>query len=314
MSDSLSYESLVQQALAIHAQVAERQSLGQLVYDRDMAILRHQVQFMQHIEQRGIAGELVRLMGVIEAQRGAFSTAHEYFRQALECYEVTGDKTSLAATLSNIGELHRLTGEFSQALNYYERARQIALKHENWTNASLVLNNIGLLHLEQQAFTRAQEYFEEALEYSLRVNTPPVSQAETYSGLARAYLALGRSADAWKAANRALEVSEIANNTHDLADANRTLGIIAAQTPDLGVNPEHYFLQSSLLYNASDSQAEFGRTIVVHAQWLTSVMRTDEARTLLIKAKRIFSDLQLADDQATAQRLLDQSMADTAAT
>jgi tetratricopeptide (TPR) repeat protein len=305
MNTPQQYEALVKKALAVRTQIVERQNRGELVYDRDMAILCHELDFMNRLQQTQVVGQFFTLMGVIEAQRGHFVAAYDYFLSSLHYYEESGDQQRLTSALSNLGELHRHMGDFEQAVAYFDRARVLALKDENWTIASLVINNIGLLYLEQDEPARALEQLEEALEYSNRVKPAPISQAETFSGIARAHIALGQPEKAWESAQRALEISERANRSHDIADAYRTLGIIAARVPEQGGDPAQYFSQSRTIYLACHARAEYARTLLVEANWLLTIPRLDDAWRILIEAEQIFAELQLDGEQQEVRNLLD---------
>lgn len=296
---------LIRQADAVRQQIIDRLHQGKLVYERDMAVLTSQVEIMLRIDEPLTAGRFFTVMGAIELNRGHFIAAHDYFQASLEHYEQANDENRVISALSNLGEVYRLWGKIDQALQFYDRARRMAHTVEDWGLVSLVLNNIGLLLLEDEEPQRALDLLEQSLDFGNRV-TPPREEVilETYRGIARAYLALGRTREAWDAANRSLHLSEKHNRSQDIGAVCRTMGMIAAQSGTNG-NPGQYFERSRQIFQACGAQAEYARTLQAEARWLIASDKPAAAQHMLLEAERLFTKLHLPAEAGETHQVIE---------
>ena len=86
MNDS-KHHALVSKALAVREQVVQRHLKGELVYDRDLTALAHEIIVMARLDETFAVGQLFNAMGVIEFDRGHFIAAYDYTMSALHCFE-----------------------------------------------------------------------------------------------------------------------------------------------------------------------------------------------------------------------------------
>ncbi len=296
---------LIRQADAVREQIIERLHQGKLVYERDMAVLTNQVEIMLRINETLTAGRFFTVMGAIELNRGHFIAAHDYFQASLDHYEQVNDENRVISALSNLGEVYRLWGKIDQALQYYDRARRMAHTAGDWELVALVLNNIGLLQLEDDEPQRALELLEESLDFGRRLDSPREDVIlETYRGIARAYLALGHTRDAWEAAQRSLSLSEKHNRSQDIGAVCRTMGLIAAQAGGSD-HPGTYFERSCQIFQACHAQAEYARTLLAEARWLIASAKPTAAQHTLIEAERLFTELRLPAEADETRQIID---------
>ncbi len=299
------YNVLVEQAFAIRAQIIERHLQGKLSYERDMATLAHEIVLMDRLNQTFAVGQLFLAMGAIEFHRGHFIAAYDYVLSALRSFEEVGNEERIISALNNLGEINRQWGKYAEALDYYTQGLERASTSQDWSLMALLHNNIGMLYLEQGQAAQAQEHFRQALEYSARLTPRSTVESETYTGVARACLALDDMDGAWQAAERALAIGQEHNHSLDIATAYRTLGIVAARVPDRGDDPAGYFKQSRDIFLACGAQAEYARTQLAEGRWWLDIGQSERAAELLTQARDKLAALKLVDEAAEAQRLLD---------
>ncbi len=299
------YSVLVEQAFAIRAQIIERHLQGKLSYERDMATLAHEIVLMERLKETFAVGQLFLAMGAIEFHRGHFIAAYDYVLSALRSFEEVGNEERIISALNNLGEIHRQWGKHAEALDYYTQGLDRASASQEWELMAMLYNNIGMLYLEQGQAAQAQEHFQQALEYSARLTPRSTVESETYTGIARACLALDDMDGAWEAAERALALGQEHNHSLDIATAYRTLGIVAARLPDREADPASYFKQSRDIFLACSAQAEHARTLLAEGRWWLDIGHAEHARELLTEARDRLVTLKLVDEAAEAQRLLD---------
>lgn len=298
------HNPLVQKALAVREQIRTRFENGQLVYERDMRNLAHELDLMYRLGETFVVGRLFTLMGAIEFHRGNFIAAYDFTQSALFCYEEVQDPRQITTTLSNMGEIYRQWGRHDEALDYYEKAHDMALQAEFWDLVALTLNNIGLVYMRDNQPEQALPMLEESLAYGQKGDRDSGIESETYSTIAQAHLALGNLEQAWAAALRALEISEQTNQVFDLGAAYRTLGIVAAEASDRDEDPAPYFERSREIFRVNDAQAEYAHTLVAEARWLRAEGRSEAAQTNLKQAEALFAELRLPDEVAMAHHML----------
>jgi len=299
------YSVLVEQAFAIRAQIIERHQQGKLAYERDMATLAHEIVLMARLNETFAVGQLFLAMGAIEFYRGHFIAAYDYVVSALRSFEEVGIEERIVSALNNLGEIHRQWGKHAEALSYYTQGLERATASEEWSLVAMLENNIGMLHLEQGRPAEALEHFRQALAHSARVTPRAEVESETYSGIARACLALDDMDGAWQAAERALTIGQEHNHSLDIATAYRALGIVAARVPGRGANPAGYFKQSRDIFQACGAQAEHARTLLAEGRWWLEIGHPERASELLTQARDRLAALKLVDEAAEAQHLLD---------
>ena len=312
MTDPIPHQPLVQKALAVREQVLERLHRGQLIYERDIATLAHELDILSRLNQPAPTARLLTAMGAIELQLGHFSAAYDYVTSSLSFYQEAGDHERTISGHSNLGEVLRLWGKPDEALAHYEKARDMARQVENWELLALIVNNIGMVHLEQRHPEAALGLLREALDYSARVpRNPSIKsiQGEAWGGIARASLALNDYTEAWQAAQRSRQIAEELNHTSELGFAYRILGIVASQlTPNAeSGDASQYFKRSRELFQASNAQVEYARTLVAEARWRLAEGDTVLARAQLAEAETLFEELKLPIEAYEAHSLREHS-------
>lgn len=134
-----------------------------------------------------------------------------YYEQALglrKRYYAGTDHPDLAGALNNLALVHSNLGHFGAADSLYGESlvmkRRIYKKDD--IDLATTINNLGLARLEQGRLTEGTENLEEGVAMLRRTETDKPVLAAGILGLARAYYALGRYADALPLADEAAEL------------------------------------------------------------------------------------------------------------
>ena len=101
-------------------------------------------------------------MGIVYGTKGELDKALEYFRKALELYEVLGRKEGMAAVFGNIGIVFKTKGELEKALEYYKKALRIFEGIGSRIETARTLTNIGDVFVQKGDKGRALDYYLEA--------------------------------------------------------------------------------------------------------------------------------------------------------
>ncbi len=126
----------------------------------------------------GLYTAMLPPFGVLQRHDEALVTAHvamlygrvggcqqskTYFEQALKIHREIDDLRGEAATLTNQGELQRMSGEQEQAKKTLERALELNARRPDSNLRSILLHNLGLLAHQKKDYARASTYYVESL-------------------------------------------------------------------------------------------------------------------------------------------------------
>jgi tetratricopeptide (TPR) repeat protein len=120
---------------------------------------------------------------------------------------------------------------------------------------------------------------------------------ETHSFLAAAYLGQGKVEEALEAAQRALALGQKTENHELIAEAWRTLGLVAARLPQpITIENQNFdatacFDESLRLFTESGMEAERARTLRDWARYEQEQGRDERAHAMMEQAREIFTRL-----------------------
>ena len=244
--------------------------------------------------RRERAGGL-RALGVAHLMLGTFDRAYSYLEQARELYQELGDRRGVSNMLSTMGETARQQGDYTAAVKLYQEALAIARDIGERTGEIICLNNLGGVRLGLGDHDAAIA----DLRQVIRMAGPSGYQvlSETYSFLAVACLGQGKVEEALEAAQRALELGQRTENHELIAEAWRTLGLVASRFTDpIELEKKSYdapacFDESLRLFTASGMEAQRARVLSDWARYEIERGADDKARTMTEEAREIFTRL-----------------------
>lgn len=107
--------------------------------------------------------ESMNYLANILVSQGNYSTALDYYNQALILDEQTGDLKGISSRLNNIGRIYHFKEEYAKSIDYFKRSLEIYNELESRIDKAIALNNIGYSYKMEGEFKEALPYFRESL-------------------------------------------------------------------------------------------------------------------------------------------------------
>ena len=188
------------------------------------------------------------LLAILFTKQRRFDEAEHYIQEAI-AYVPHSDTQMKAGRYAVFGEILSANGKNAEAISYIQQAYALDSIDNRTDKIPVRLSQLGAAYLRQKNYTKAETILAQATnglrainnDYSLCLNL--ISQTKNY-------MALGRNADAEKAANECLDICTQLNIRKTKLDALRLLADLR-RSPDL--YKEALVLNDSL-YNEQISQ------------------------------------------------------------
>jgi signal transduction histidine kinase len=97
-------------------------------------------------------------LGSLYYRIGNLSKAIEYYRNALQISEESGNETYTAKAQTALGSAYFITGNLSESLNYYLQALRFYESQNDKTSMVNVLSGLSAIYAKQNNFSKALEY------------------------------------------------------------------------------------------------------------------------------------------------------------
>ena len=135
-----------------------------------------------------------------------YQTALEANQEVLEMDRVIGDSSAVAATLNNIGYVHKFLGNYTKALTSFEQARKIERKL-GLEEDPIMLTNIAIVYQNLAQYDNSLRFLKEAIKLAETRNQPK-ELARLYNITAAIYYQLGDFHNAREYNELALEYAQ----------------------------------------------------------------------------------------------------------
>lgn len=109
-------------------------------------------------------------LGITYTNIGAIEVAFEYHSAALIAADEANNRTQIAYSYNNLGEIYRTKNDVVRATENIQRAIQIFESIQDNRGLAYCYVNLGRLYAAQDDLSRALEFFELAKEISLKLN------------------------------------------------------------------------------------------------------------------------------------------------
>lgn len=288
-------EALTEMAAALNRQGSVLYRLGEVT--AGMATGERALVISTALGQSGRrerAGGL-RALGVAHLMLGHYEQSYSYLEQAQALYRELGDRRGVSNMLSTMGETARQRGDYPAAVRLYQEALAIARDIGERTGQIICLNNLGGARLGLGDYDEAEADLRQVI--SMAGPSSYQVLTETYSFLAAACLGQGKVEEALEAAQRALALGQQTENHELIAEAWRTIGLVAARLPQpIVIEGQNFdapacFGASLRLFTESGMEAQRARTLHDWARYEQEKERHDEARAMMEEAREIFTRL-----------------------
>ena len=131
-------------------------------------------------------------IGTVRLACGDYESAARSQQEALELYEVLGDRLGEANALTHLGTVQQMNGAHDEAKASLDRAVVLYKGLGDASGEAEALNNLGELALRTAEHSRARELHERALAIATRIAAAR-EQARAHEGIGRSYLAEGQA-------------------------------------------------------------------------------------------------------------------------
>jgi two-component system, sensor histidine kinase PdtaS len=181
-------------------------------------------------------------LGAFYNQKGADSTALDYFNQALKISQSVGDERGVSLAIGGMGLLYSNHGDFPKALDHYFRALKIDEKISNKEGILTRLGNIGVIYDTQKNYKKALEYYDKALKIAIELDKKS-SIAIQYCNIGVVYYEQKQFDKAAEYFSKALEIDEKEGNINGISRNLNNLATVYRDRKDY-VKALDYFKQA----------------------------------------------------------------------
>lgn len=108
-------------------------------------------------------GQYFEIRGDLARNAFDFSSSDRLFRNAVFCYDKTGERQKQIRLLNIIGSSYAQSGNVSEAFRYYLRAREYASELGETEMQARIDNNLGRLYCTSENYLAGIEYYKQAL-------------------------------------------------------------------------------------------------------------------------------------------------------
>ncbi len=224
-------------------------------------------------------------LGIISQGSGRYSEALDYYRQALNLAEWTGDREEIAETLHNIGTIHWRWSEWRPALDFLGRALELRRVLGSRLREAQTLSAIGRVHQALGDAEEATRIYQQSLSL-LRIAGARDEQVEVLTHLGEIF-ASDDSRRALEFVNSALELSRQTGSRSRQAGIRLALSRIYSSTGS--VRQAQSQLEEALTVSRALEQQGTAATVLLRLGSLYGA-RGDSDRalaTLLLAARRL---------------------------
>lgn len=296
MDNENSRNALIQMLSKIRDHILESIFTEHFDYEGSMRTLLQHIEAAQQLKDAKLLAQTYYALGSIAMDRtGDYDNAENYILKAKSAFEAANLPTSVAAMLNNLGEIYRRRGMPDEAAQYFEQCRIVC--HEAGVRSTEIYgySNEGLLWTEFGDFSRAIALFRTAIDmaYQSFQTRSDVKEllAETYFGLASAYLGLRDIPQARRMAKKSLEYAEELALVDQLAMAHQILAQVVMVDPQPDEDSSALLATSEHYWRQFNGPRELGVFLLVKGDWL--LQQNDEENALLVfeEALKLFESI-----------------------
>ncbi len=240
----------------------------------------------------------LKLLGVAHEVSGRFAEAQECFEQSLALLKELGDRRNLGFMLNNLGVIAHLGADYREAVGRYTEALEIFREIGERTWELPTLGNLAGAQIGLGDYAAAESNLRQAV--ALAGPAGHFALSMIYCYLAESFWGQGKNEEALGTALTALELGQKTENQDYIANAWRTLGLVASRSGGSVVvggrarTAGCCFEESLRVYTEMGAAAERARTLRDWARHELS--RGDAARgaSMWREARAVFTQLGMA--------------------
>jgi serine/threonine protein kinase/predicted ATPase len=207
----------------------------------------------------------LKLLGVAHEVSGRFEEAQECFEQSLALLKELGDRRNFGFMLNNLGVIAHLGADYREAVRRYTEALEIFREIGERTWELPTLGNLAGAQIGQAEYAAAESNLRQAV--ALAGPGGHFALSMIYCYLAESFWGQGKNEEALTTALKALELGQKTENQDYIANAWRTLGLVASRSDNAiliegkSYNAAECFAESLRVYTEMGAAAERARTL-----------------------------------------------------
>jgi tetratricopeptide (TPR) repeat protein len=248
-------------------------------------------------DSRGARANGLKLLGVAREVSGRFEEAQECFGRSLSLLKELGDRRNFGFMLNNLGVIAHLRADYAAAVRRYEEALAIFREIGERTWELPTLGNLAGAQIGLGEYAAAEKNLRQAV--ALTGPAGHFALSMIYCYLAESLCGQGALDEALVSALRALELGRATENQDYIANAWRTLGLIASRRGAAvsvgGLEQEagECFAESLRVYTSMGAEAERARTLRDWSRHEREGGRAERGAEMLREAREVFARLGL---------------------
>ncbi|HEV7893361.1 MAG TPA: protein kinase [Pyrinomonadaceae bacterium] len=248
-------------------------------------------------DSRSARANGLKLLGVAHEVSGRFEEAQECFERSLQLLKELGDRRNFGFMLNNLGVIAHLRADYATAVRRYEEALAIFREIGERTWELPTLGNLAGAQIGLEDYAAAEANLRQAI--ALTGPAGHFALSMIYCYLAESFWGQGVFEDALETALKALELGQRTENQDYIANAWRTLGLVASSRGGRisAGGSEHdaasCFGESLRVYTSMGAAAERARTLRDWSRHERASGNSEAASSMRREALEIFTGLGL---------------------
>jgi class 3 adenylate cyclase/tetratricopeptide (TPR) repeat protein len=273
--------------------------LGEI--DDALLIAKRVSDLSREIQDQSQMAHSSNLLGVLEFVSGHHQIAVDHFEQALEIFNMLGNRRRAMPVMNNLGVIHEARGDYSAALASYRSALDTARENGNRDGEMVFLSNLGQVRVRMKEYAAAETDLRQVIEMAGSTGLDVLSA--TYSSLAKACLGQNKLDEALAASQQALLLAQQTETQEDIGLAWRALGRVAVAFGK-PISVQHFheaqprlipasicFRESERVFKEIEREDERARTLRTWARFEMEQGDKELALQMWEEARAIFSQL-----------------------
>jgi class 3 adenylate cyclase len=163
-------------------------------------------------------------LGVAWYIKSNYPKAIEWHQQSFAIRKEMGDKSGMATSYNNLGNIYLEQSDYVKALQHYQKALDL-IETSNKQKASIYYSNIGSIYLVQGIHTKALEQFQKALSLSEELNDKD-GVAVAYNNIGLIYNEVGDATKALEYYQKSVDINKELGDKQGLAESYINIGVI----------------------------------------------------------------------------------------
>jgi tetratricopeptide (TPR) repeat protein len=205
------------------------------------------------LDNREAKGKVLQALGIAYRSLNKLEDALKMYQESIEIKRAIGDKRGIAASLSEIAQVHNLQGHPEEAVASYKESIAIRQAIGDRRGLGIALISLGAAYLDSGRYAESLDSFKESLQIQRDLGDEE-RQARCLSNIGNVYYAQAQYDDARTYLERALELREKSKVAGSIALTLTSLGDVSVKLGDYTRAETQYLRAMDLWRSAGDKR------------------------------------------------------------